>query len=249
MTTFFLAFRFLTILPLGKGWEDKPDLVAAAGKYYPLVGLIMGGMFWIFYYGTRSLFSPALSSGLLLLFWVILTGALHLDGLADCLDSLYGGRDQESRLRIMKDVHLGTMGIVGLILMLGLKFLALGEILLSPRLTLWIILIPALSRWTPIFLCCFFPYARPSGGLGQALVQGTGKKELFWATLLAFGPVVLLERFWGLGLILAIALWSLGCGRYFLKKLGGVTGDVMGAVIESSELLAMLFIAGVSPHV
>jgi adenosylcobinamide-GDP ribazoletransferase len=249
MKAFFLAFRFLTIFPLGKGREVTPDLVAAAGKYYPLVGLIMGGMFWIFYFGTRSLFPPGLTTGLLLLFWVILTGALHLDGLADCLDSLYGGTDRESRLRIMKDVHLGTMGVVGLILMLGLKYLVLGEILSSPRLILWVLLIPALSRWTPIFLCCFFPYARPGGGLGQALVQGTGKKELCWATLLAFAPVVLLERLWGLGLILAIGIWSFVCGRYFLKKLGGITGDVMGAVIESSDLLAMLFILGTSPYV
>jgi adenosylcobinamide-GDP ribazoletransferase len=249
MKAFFMALRFLTILPLGKGGEIKPDLVAAAGKYYPLVGLIMGGLFWLFYKGTGFLFPPALSAGLLLLFWVILTGALHLDGLADCLDGLYGGNDMDSRLRIMKDVHLGTMGMVGLIMNLGLKFLALREILSAPGLVLWIILIPAISRWTPIFLSVFFPYARPGGGLGQVLAQGTGKKELFWASCLAWGPVLLLERFLGLGIGLVLVAWCLACGRFFLNKIGGITGDVMGAVIESSELLAMLFVLGVFPHV
>jgi adenosylcobinamide-GDP ribazoletransferase len=249
MKAFLMAFRFLTIIPLGKGLEFKPELIGAAGKFYPLVGLVMGGSFWCFYNGARLLFPPLVTTGLLLLFWVLLTGALHLDGLADCLDSLYGGRDPESRLRIMKDVHLGTMGTVGLILILGLKFLALGVILPFKNSVWWLILIPALSRWTPIFLSCFHPYARPGGGLGAALVQGTGKKELFWASLFAWVPVVLLERFLGVGVILVVLVWVFFCGRYFFKKIGGVTGDVMGAVIESSELLAMLVIIGAVPYV
>jgi adenosylcobinamide-GDP ribazoletransferase len=249
MRAFLLAFRFLTIIPLGKGLEFSPELIGASGKFYPLVGLILGGLFWCFYHGARFLFPPIMDTGLLLLFWVLLTGALHLDGLADCLDSLYGGRDPESRLRIMKDVHLGTMGTVGLILISGLKFLALGVILPLQESTWWIILIPALSRWTPIFLSCFHPYARPGGGLGAALVQGTGKKELFWASLFAWAPVVLLERFWGVGVILVLLVWAFFCGRYFFNKIGGITGDVMGAVIESSELLAMLVIIGVDPYV
>jgi adenosylcobinamide-GDP ribazoletransferase len=248
MTAFLLALRFLSIIPLGKGREITAATVSAAGKYYPLVGLILGGLFWMGFQGLRLLFPPALTAGLLLLFWVVLTGALHLDGLGDCLDGLYGGHDADSRLRIMKDVHLGTMGTVGLILMVGLKFLALLEILASPALALWLLWIPALSRWTPIFLSCFFPYARPGGGLGQALVQGTGEKELFWASLFGWVPLLLLERFRGLGLILLLVIWSFFCGRYFLKKLGGITGDVMGAVIETSELLAMLYLAGIKAY-
>ncbi len=149
----------------------------------------------------------------------------------------------------MKDVHLGTMGIVGLIAILGIKYLALKEILAFPSLWLWIILIPMLSRWTPIFLSFLFPYARPSGGLGQALVEGTGKKEFFWATLLAWGPVLAIAKFYGLGLILIALAWGLICGSYFLKKLGGITGDVMGAVIESTEVWGMLYVLGVITNV
>ncbi len=249
MNSFLLALRFLTIIPLGHGQEINPDSVAAAGKYYPLVGLIIGGWCWMFFKGVAFCFPLSVAAGLTVLFWVLLTGALHLDGLADCLDGLYGGRDPENRLRIMKDVHLGTMGTVGLILILGIKFLVLRELLSFPPLLVWIILIPSLSRWTPIFLSFTFPYARPGGGLGQALVKGTGKRELFWATLLAWGPVLMIERFYGLGLILVQLFWSLGCGRYFFNKLGGITGDVMGGVIESSEVLAMLYVLGVTIHV
>lgn len=249
MKAFLLALRFLTIIPLGQAQEITPHSVAAAGKYYPLVGLIIGGLLWLFFKGVAFGFPLSVAVGLTIIFWVILTGALHLDGLADCLDGLYGGSDPDSRLRIMKDVHLGTMGTVGLILLLGIKFLALRELLVAPFLMIWIVLVPALSRWTPIFLSFTLPYARPSGGLGQALVQGTRKRELFWATLLAWGPVLLIGRFYGLGLILVLLLWSLCWGRYFFKKIGGITGDVMGGVIESSEVLAMLYILGVTIHV
>jgi adenosylcobinamide-GDP ribazoletransferase len=248
MGSFLLALRFLTIIPLGQGREIKADSVAAAGKFYPLVGLVIGGLLWVFFSGVDLVFSPRVSIGLLLAFWVVLTGALHLDGLADCLDGLYGGTNSEERLRVMKDVHLGTMGIVGLILTLGIKYLVLKDVLSFPSMGLWIILIPMLSRWTPVFLSFLFPYARPSGGLGQALVEGTGKKELFWATLLAWAPALVMAKFYGLGLILVSFLWSLICGRFFLKRLGGITGDVMGAVIESTEVLGMLYVLGVITH-
>ncbi len=244
MNSLCLALRFLTIIPLGRGGEIAPDTVASAGKYYPLVGLIIGGLSWSFFYGIQYFFPLSVSVALLLTFGVILTGALHLDGLADCLDGLYGGTNREERLEIMKDVHLGTMGVVGLILILGIKYLALREIMSFPSLWLWIILIPAVSRWTPIFLAFLFRYARPGGGLGQALVTGTGKKEIFWATLLAWVPVLALTGFFGLGLILVIMIWSLLCGWYFFMKLGGITGDTLGAVIESSEVWGMLYIVG-----
>lgn len=248
MRSFLLSLRFLTILPLGGYPSPTEASIIAAGKYYPLAGLIIGGLLWGFYQGLELIFPPPVAAGLLLLFWVLLTGALHLDGLGDCLDGLYGGSNQEERLRIMKDVHLGTMGIVGLILMLGLKYLFLNEMLYDPSLWIWLFLLPALSRWTPIFLSFLFPYARPGGGLGAALVSGTGKKELFWATVLAWGPVLVFTGFWGIGLIGVLLIWSLICGWYFSKKLGGVTGDVLGAVIETGEGWGLLFVLGVSVH-
>jgi adenosylcobinamide-GDP ribazoletransferase len=208
--------------------------------------LIIGGLLWVFFYGVNLLFPISISVGLLLTFWVVLTGALHLDGLADCLDGLYAGTDPDERLRIMKDVHLGAMGIVGLILILGMKYLILREVMSFPSLWIWIILIPVISRWTPIVLAFFLPYARQGEGLGKALVTGTGKKELFWATLLSWSPVLIIGRLYGLGVILMTLFWSLICGGYFYKKLGGITGDVMGAIIESSEVWGILYALGVS---
>ncbi len=93
MNSFLLAFRFLTIIPWGHGQEINSDSVAAAGKYYPLVGSAIGGLLWVFFYGVNLVFPTPVSTGLLVVFWVVLTGALHLDGLADCLDGLYGGTE------------------------------------------------------------------------------------------------------------------------------------------------------------
>jgi adenosylcobinamide-GDP ribazoletransferase len=249
MQSFLLALRFLTILPLGGPIPVDSALVVRSSKFYPLVGLLLGGLFWAFYSLIRNVFSVELSAGLLLAFWVLMTGALHLDGLADCLDGCYGGKNPADRLRIMKDVHVGTMGIVGLIVLLGLKFLSLKQVLASTTPFYWLVLIPAAGRWTPVFMSAFWPYARPEGGLGQGLVQDMRKKELFWATLLAWGSVIGLAGWLGVVLMGLQLLWSLLAGWFFSRKLGGITGDTLGAVIETGELAGLLMAGGMAAYV
>jgi adenosylcobinamide-GDP ribazoletransferase len=248
MTSFLAALRFLTILPAGGPIEVDSGLFIRSSKYYPLVGLVIGGLLWGFYRLAVMAFTAELAVGLLIAFWVILTGALHLDGVGDTLDGCYGGKTPPDRLRIMKDVHLGTMGIVGIGLLLGIKWIALKELLLSPSLGYWLLLIPLAGRWTPVFLASFWPYARPEGGLGRDLVREMGKKELFWATIFAWGITIGVAGWLGLGFMVVCLIWSLLSGWFYFHKLGGVTGDTMGATIETSELLGILFIAGVGGH-
>jgi adenosylcobinamide-GDP ribazoletransferase len=249
MTSFLVALRFLTILPLGGAIKVDNALFIRSSKYYPLVGLVIGGLLWGFQHLALLAFTAELTAGLLIAFWVILTGALHLDGLGDTLDGCYGGRTPADRLRIMKDVHLGTMGVVGIVLLLIIKFVVLKELLFSPTLRTFLILIPMAARWTPVFLAAFWPYARPEGGLGQGLVQEMGRKELFWATILAWGITIGVAGWLGLGFMTVLLIWSLLSGWFFFRKLGGVTGDTMGATIETSELLGILFLIGVGPYV
>ena len=249
MTSFLAALRFLTILPVGGAIRVDSGLFIRSSKYYPLAGLVIGGLLWGFNRLALMAFTAELAAGLLIVFWVILTGALHLDGLGDTLDGCYGGKTPADRLRIMKDVHLGTMGIVGLGLLLGIKFIALKELLFSASLRNWVILIPLAARWTPVFLAAFWPYARPEGGLGQGLVQEMGKKELFWATIFAWGIAIGAAGWLGLGLMAILLIWSLLSGWFSSRKLGGVTGDTLGATIETSELLGILFMVGAGPYV
>ena len=132
MTAFLAALRFLTILPLGGPVQVDAALFVRSSTYYPLVGLVMGGLLWGFYRLATMVLPLESAVGLLLSCWVVLSGALHLDGLGDTLDGCYGGKNPSDRLRIMKDVHLGTMGIVGIVLLLLLKFVALKEMLFFP---------------------------------------------------------------------------------------------------------------------
>ena len=177
MTAFLVALRFLTILPLGGPVKVDSGLFIWSSKYYPLVGLVIGCLLWGFYRLLMVVFPANVAVGLLLAFWVVLSGALHLDGLGDTLDGCYGGKNPADRLRIMKDVHLGTMGIVGIILLLMLKWFALKEMLHFPSLSYWLFLIPLAGRWTPVFLSAFWPYARAEGGLGRDLVQEMEKRN------------------------------------------------------------------------
>jgi adenosylcobinamide-GDP ribazoletransferase len=249
MKAFLLAIRFLTIIPAGRS-AARPDRtqVGASVRYYPLVGLLLGGLFWAFFLLVDLFFPLSVSAGLLLAFWVIVTGALHLDGLADALDGFYAGKTPQERLRIMKDVHVGTMGLVGLILVLGLKYILLKEILSFPALIPWLAVLPLVSRWTPVFLGFFFPYARPEGGLGRALVEGSGKKELLAASVTALGFGLVIAGVGVLGLLLFCIVWSLACGWLAARKLKGITGDIMGAVIETSEVWGMLYILKAPLH-
>jgi adenosylcobinamide-GDP ribazoletransferase len=249
MTSFLAALRFLTILPVGGPIQVDSGLFIRSSKYYPLVGLVIGGLLWAFYRLALMAFTAELAAALLIAFWVILTGALHLDGVGDTLDGCYGGRTPTDRLRIMKDVHLGTMGVVGLVLLLGIKFIALKELLFPPSLRYWLIVIPLAARWTPVFLAAFWPYARPEGGLGQDLVQEMGKKELFWATIFAWGIAIGVAGWLGLVFMAVHLFWSLVSGWFFFRKLGGVTGDTLGAAIETSELLGILFLVWAGYHV
>ncbi len=120
--------------------------------------------------------------------------------------------------------------------------------LFSPSLRHWLILIPLAGRWTPVFLAAFWPYARPEGGLGQGMVQEMGKKELFWATIFAWGITIGVAGWPGLGFMVVFLIWSLLTGWFCFHKLGGVTGDTMGAAIETSELLGILFLVGAGYH-
>jgi adenosylcobinamide-GDP ribazoletransferase len=248
MNSFLVALRFLTILPVGAAIRVENGLFIRSSKYYPLAGLVIGGLVWGFQRLASMAFTTEPVAGLLIAFWVVLTGALHLDGLGDTLDGCYGGRTPADRLRIMKDVHLGTMGVAGIVLLLIIKLVVLKELLLSPARLIFLNLIPLAARWTPVFLAAFWPYARPEGGLGQGLVQEMGKKELFWATIFAWGITIGVAGWLGLGLMAVHLIWSLLCGWFFFRKLGGVTGDTMGATIETSELLGILFIVGAGGH-
>jgi len=208
--------------------------------WFPWVGLILGLGFWGALLGLQNIFPPAAAAALLLALTVLATRGLHLDGLADTVDGLGGGKTPQERLVIMKDSRLGAFGAVSLFLALLLKFaffLAWAERGAAPG----FILFPVLSRWGMVLLAYLSPYARPEGGLGQAMTAGVSGRVLLGATLSTLVLALLTTRVLGLFLLAAAAaaVWLLSL--YFQKKLGGVTGDVLGA---ANEVLEILMLAG-----
>ena len=245
MTSFFLAWQFLTILP---GWrseqEVSPPLLGRSTAFYPLVGLLLGLILWAAYWVFSLAFSRTVCDGLVLLVLVLVTGAFHLDGLADTLDGMAAGKSIEERLLIMKDHRVGTFGVVGLIMILGIKFLALNSLpdeILGKSLAAALVL----SRWSMVQLIYRAPYARPEGGLGKVFKENVKGREMILATATSLILAVLLLRLWGALLWLIIGVFTLGIQALFKRKIGGVTGDVLGAANEANEVLGLLLISGI----
>lgn len=231
------AVRFLTVVPVpGKGLEGRDALGRAAG-WFPPVGLALGLLLAA---GDRLLswlFPPLVSALLVLTAWKLLTGGIHLDGLADCLDGL-AARDPEQALAIMRDSRIGTFGAVGLILLLLLALVALAEI---PRVVRGetLLLAPLIGRYAPLLLARSFPPASPDRGYGGAFMRAVSR-----AALLSGGGFVAVVAviLWPHGLIAAAmglgAAWV--AGWVLSRRLGGLTGDGLGAVVELAELGVLL---------
>ncbi|MFC3551609.1 adenosylcobinamide-GDP ribazoletransferase [Lysobacter cavernae] len=240
------AIGFLTRVPV------PPRVFAVAGvqsrslAWYPLVGALLGGVLCALAWGVQG-WPPLLGAAVVLVAWVLLTGALHLDGLADSADAWVGGlggnpvESRERTLTIMKDPRSGPVGVVAVVLVLLLKFAALASI---PASSWWALLLaPTLARAALVTAFLGTPYVR-SGGLGSGLVAAP--RVACWAALVA--TLVLCGAFgWRGGIALAVALlvfawWRRAC----LRRLAGMTGDTCGALtelVEAAVLVAVIAVA------
>jgi len=235
-----LALTFLTVFPWRRMGEVGYGDLARSLFWFPWVGLILGLGFWGALLFLQGIFPSAAAAALLLTLTVLATRGLHLDGLADTVDGLGGGRTPQESMAIMKDSRLGAFGAVSLFLALLLKFaffLAWADKDLGPGLILY----PVLSRWGMVFLAYLSPYARSEGGLGQAMTTGVTGRVLLGATLSALALALLTFQAGGLFLLAAAAAATWLLSIYFQKRLGGVTGDVLGA---ANEVLEILMLAG-----
>ncbi|MEZ4860725.1 MAG: adenosylcobinamide-GDP ribazoletransferase [Caldilineaceae bacterium] len=228
-----LAFSFLTVTPMPT-IAYQPGLLARAGRWFPLVGLMMGALLAAAQWGLGHLFTPLLSATLVIALWAALTGGLHLDGVADCCDGLLAPVPAERRLEIMRDPRTGAFAVIGLVLLLLLKVGALATLTgASPLLlaTTW-------SRWNLLWTARQ-PLARPSG-LGADFGQHLALQTVLQALLL---PLALALYFFHWRTVVAIVLAvgaTLLLNHFAQRRLGGVTGDVYGLTVEVSEVVILL---------
>ncbi len=234
-----LAAAFLTRLPVGGGVACDADRLARSLALFPAVGLLLGLLLALADAALTAVFPPPVVAGLLLLLLVALTGGLHLDGLADTVDGLSGGRDRESALRIMKDSRVGALGATALVLDLLLHWLCLWSLPAGIR-AAGLTLMPAAGRWAQVALASTCRYARAEGGTGAVFVEKAGDRELVLATLTLAVAAVALGGWRGAALLLPLALTVLLLRRFFLRRLDGVTGDLLGAATEVAEIVVLL---------
>jgi adenosylcobinamide-GDP ribazoletransferase len=250
---FFVALQFLTRLPCPRWVGFEPEWLNQSARHFPAVGLLVGAVASFALVLGHLLFTPALAAGLSIAATVLLTGAFHEDGWADTCDALGGGASvgRERALVIMKDSRIGTYGAVGLVLMLGLKAGTLAALPLA-------LAVPALlfahmaSRAAAVALIRWLPYAgdiehAKAKPLAQQVSAAGLGVALGWVLLLC---LVLSVAAWGwnepavwsslvLGSVL-VAITAAWCARWFRARLGGYTGDTLGATQQLTELLALL---------
>ena len=234
-----LALTFLTKLPWP--WRGPADETALARSmfWFPWVGAILGLGYWMAWAGLHRALPVPAAAALLLTLTVWVTGGLHLDGLADTADGLGGGRTPEEALTIMKDSRVGAFGVISLVLALVLKFSLFLSLATHTRGAGALLLFPIISRWSMVLLAYLSPYARAEGGLGQAMTLGVSPRVLMGASLSAGGLALLILGAPGLTLFITTGALIWLASLYFQRRLGGITGDILGAANEVVEIAVL----------
>jgi len=245
---FLAALKFLTIIPLPWRREASLEEVGRSIGYFPVIGLIIGlilaGLNWLL-----SLFLPsAVVNGLLIVSMVVLSGALHLDGFVDTCDGIAGHKTVEERWRVMHDSRAGAFGIVGVFLLLLVKYVSLSSVP-ENLLMVTLVLMPVVSRWAMVYTVFAYPYARPAG-LGRIFKQGASWQGFTIATVITLAVAIGLTRlanityFYLAGLAIMLAIWVIvvAMATYLKRKFAGLTGDTYGAINEVAEVCVLILI-------
>ncbi len=236
MTSFFIALSFLTTIPTPAVPFVEGGLGRAA-KWFPLVGLILGLVLAGTHWALNLWLPESVTAVIVVALWAWLTGGLHLDGLADCGDGLLVAADQARRLEILQDSRLGAFGTITLVLFLMAKVTAVAAL---PPPAFALILGPVLARWF-ILLAARQPPAR-LGGMGETFAASLTSQTMISAAILPL--LLMVVGGWQTGQpVLAAILAALAV--YFVlrlarRRLGGVTGDVFGLVVEMAELMVLI---------
>ncbi len=205
---------------------------------FPLVGLLLGAILYGLSRAIVLVFPERIADLGCLLALVLLTGGLHLDGLADTTDAFFSREDRQRMLEIMRESQIGPMGAVAIVFALLLKFELLSG--LSPQVKgPALILMPVIARWTVVFQAAMLPYARASQGLGTAFNRYVGIREAFLSTIFTLLIVLGLRQLRGLWSMALVLLLSLLFIQYTRRKIAGATGDTMGAGIEIAEIATL----------
>ena len=240
---FVAAVQFLSTLPVPGSAQliDKDEVtprIVVGCEYFPLIGLLLALLLWLLVLIFAPLVPQLVLAALLVAGLIILTGGLHLDGLMDSCDGLFGGRTRERKLEIMRDCHVGSFGVLGAMCILLLKFALFASIAVRSLPLALLIALPS-ARWAMGLILRVFPSARPTG-LGAAFHQAVTTKRLLLTGIVALAIVLIAGQLPGLIVWLIVSITSLMLGFWITRSIGGLTGDSYGAIEEVAEVVALL---------
>jgi adenosylcobinamide-GDP ribazoletransferase len=242
---FITALQFLTIITVNKKHEVGESELARSMVYFPFVGFLIG---LILVWADRTLlwlFPDTISNIFLLILSAVMTRALHIDGLADSIDGIMGGRDPGSRLAIMRDSRIGTAGVLSIVFVLMIKYVCLNNLFVDYKAAA-LLTAPAFSRWSQMLMMFNAGYVREQG-MGKAFVGHVRSSGLVAASVITVGlsgfviyQYDLRTAILAVGIPLAVGLVTFLWRWFVVRKIGGVTGDSVGAVSEMNEALTLL---------
>ena len=242
MNRLLTAIRFLTVLPLPGSNNETPRDLANSTLMFPVAGLLIGGVMAALSWGLWAVLPPTLAAVVLVACLIGISGGLHMDGLSDTADGFFSSRPRERILEIMKDSRVGAMGVIAIALMLLLKTAAFTS-LPGPLVPKVAFLAPACGRCVLVLGINLLPNARAEGGLASLFRTGCSWRQLVLATIVALGAGWFVLHRAGL-IAVAIALFAiLGFSMHCYRKIGGVTGDTLGASCELAEAAVVLAVA------
>jgi adenosylcobinamide-GDP ribazoletransferase len=239
MKRFFAALGFLTVVPVPAGWSGGGRELSRCPPFFPPVGLLIGAAAAAWTWGLGRVLPAWPASVLTIIALIGVSRGLHLDGLSDTADGFLSSRPRERILEIMKDSHVGAMGVMAIVCVVLLKVAALGSLSEVVR---WraVLLMPVAGRCALVVSMAALPYARATGGLGALFYRGRSRLDAVWAVLfsgLAGSAVAGLAGLVAFGLSVVLTLLF---AVYSYRKIGGATGDTLGAACELAEIVPAL---------
>jgi len=238
---FTLAWQFLTIIPLPPRLipETIPSTFALALRWFPVVGFLLGLGLVAIDQVLEPIFPPLVLNLIILSLYVVVTGGLHQDGLADTVDALAGGTTPERRLEIFRDSHIGALGVTGLVLSLGLRYAGLMALPVGLR-EFVLLCMPAVGRWSMVVGVWRVVYPRVEG-LAASFIRNSSSVDVVVASMVMsigvgvlFGPVAAV-------MVLCVGYLLVRCYVWWIaRKIGGITGDILGSINEGVEIVFVL---------
>jgi adenosylcobinamide-GDP ribazoletransferase len=231
-----LSIQFFTVIPIRKEIKSKNYDYGKLMAFLPLIGLVLGIILFFIYNLLKNYFSPVVSSVLIIIFYVFLSGGLHIDGLGDTFDGIFSNRTKDRILEIMKDSRMGTNGILAIFFILILNIILLSELMIENN--FFIILFPVAGRTAGLICSSISVYARTNGGLGKNFVEYCNFQELIIGLFFHFLINFLLFHNDFILALISISfpiIFAFLITKYFSNKINGVTGDIIGAIIEISQ--------------